>query len=143
MEVDALAATYPQHVIDRTLRRAEYLRRWRDACKSGDTTDRAAAERIVAEARRVEVGGFKVGVRSLYGWWRRYNRLGAAGQIVGVEGLVDRYGRGDDGRGEIRSPEAVAFFYDLYRAENKVAIAVCHEVTLPEARRRGWQWSDR
>ncbi len=88
-------------------------------------------------ARRVEARGFKVGVRSLYGWWRRYNRLGAAGQIVGVEGLVDRYERGDYGRGETRSPEAVAFFYDLYRTENKVAIAVCHEVTLHDTRRRG------
>ena len=63
--------------------------------------------------------------------------------LVGVEALVDRYGRGDHGRGETRSPEAVTLSYDLYRTENKVAIAVSHEVTLHEAGRRGWQWSDR
>ena len=129
---------HPQHLIDKALQRADYLRRWRDACKSGNTTDRAA-ERIVAEARRVGAGGLKLGVRSLYGWLRRYNRLGPDGKILGVEGLVDRYGS-INGRVGTRSPEATELFFSVFRTENKLSVAASHEVTLHESRRRGWQW---
>ncbi len=87
-----------------------------------------------------EPEGFRINVRSLFRWWREYNRLGDDGQIKGLAALVDRYGRDNDGPAATRSPEAQALFYDLYRTENKVGAAACHEVVRHEARRRGWTW---
>lgn len=138
----ALIVKYPAHLVERALRRNHWLQHWRKECRSGSGSDRVAAERTVIEARRVEADGFRVSVRSLYAWQRRYARLGATGRIVGVEGLIDRYGGdgGDGDGGDSRSPEAVEFFYDLYRTENKIAAAICHDVTVRESRKRGWKW---
>ena len=91
---EALIARYPQHLIDRGLRRNHWLQRWRKLCQAGGATDRDLAQRVVAEARAVEPD-FRISVRSLYQWQRRYTRLGEGGQVVGVEGLIDRYGSGD------------------------------------------------
>ena len=139
---EALSVKYPAHIVDRALRKNYWLQRWRTTCERdrGGATDRDLAEKIVAEARQAEGEGFKISVRSLYGWWRRYNRLGADGHILAVEGLIDQYhGDGGDSPGS-RSPEAVAWFYDLYHTENKMPIRTCHDVTLAEAGRRGWSW---
>lgn len=135
-----LAAKYPQHLIERGLRRRHWLQRWRDACKARNaTTDRAAAERICAEAGRVEPD-LKISVRSLARWHRAFRRLRSDGEVAGVEALVDRYGASE--AVETRSPEAVEFFHDLYRTENKVSIAACHEVTVHESKRRGFVWPE-
>ena len=131
-----LVARHPQHLIDRGLKRNHWLQRWRKECC--EVTESVAAKCVVAEARRLEPD-LKISERSLRRWNRQYNQLGTDGAIVGVAGLVDRYGATDDARPTC-SPEAVEFFFDLYRTENKVSMAACHEVTVYEARRRGWRW---
>ncbi len=83
----SLAARFPQHLIERGLRRNHWLKRWRKECATG--TDREAAERIVLEARRVEPD-FRVSVRSLFRWYREYTRLPDDGQIKGLAALVER-----------------------------------------------------
>jgi len=138
---EALLAKYPQHIVDRALKRCHWLQQWRKRCEQGDNgaTDRDLAARIVAEARAIERPDFRISVRSLYVWLRRYRQLGPDGQVRGVEGLIDQYGSGPS---EIptRSPEAVEFFYELYHVQKPVTIRTCHEVTLREARRRRWTW---
>lgn len=136
---DPLAIQHPQHVVDKAMRRNHWLKRWRDLCKSNrdpNTTERDLADRIVEEARRVETG-FKISLRSLDRWWKEYRRLGDDGQVCGVSGLVDRYGRE---REVTRAPAAVEWLYDLYRTENKLSVRTCHEVTLRESKRQGWAW---
>lgn len=131
-----LVARHPQNLVDRGLKRNHWLQRWRKECC--EATESVAAKRVVAEARRLEPD-LKISERSLRRWNRQYSRLGTDGAIAGVAGLVDRYGATDD-TAPTRSPEAVEFFNDLYRTENKVSVAACHEVTVYEARRRGWRW---
>ena len=141
---DALSATHPAHLVDRALRKNHWLQAWRSACEQArpaGVTDGDLAARIVDAARQSEQDGFAISVRSLYGWWRRYNQVGADGQIQAVAGLIDRYASGELGESSAnRSPDAVDWFYDLYHTQNKLSIRTCHEVTLCEARRRDWTW---
>ncbi len=136
-----LLAKYPEHLVNRGLRRNYWLQKWRRACESrrpGGATDRDLAGRIVAEAKRAEPG-LRISVRSLYAWWKRYQRLGDDGTVIGVEGLVDRYGSG--GRGEsTRSPEAVELFFELYHTTNRLKVTTCHDAVCREAKRNGWRW---
>ncbi|MCH7592849.1 MAG: hypothetical protein IH989_08735, partial [Planctomycetes bacterium] len=129
---EAMIAKYPQHLVDRALRRRVYLDRWRKLCRESSETEIDAAERIVAEAKRAEDASFRISVRSLARWWREFNR-------AGVEGLVDRYAA-PTGIETNRSREAVEWFYDLYHCLNKLAVQTCHEMTLREARRKRWAW---
>ncbi len=82
---EALSKRYPQHQIDQAYRRAYWLREWRTLCNSSHGTEREAAERIVAQAKRIEGEGFRVSFRTLQGWQRKYNRVEPDGQIGGVE----------------------------------------------------------
>lgn len=131
---EALAAKYPQHLIDRAWRRNHWLQQWRKACERNrdeKITDRDLAGRIVTEARRVVDDGFRISVRSLYRWR-------SAGKI---EGLIDRYaGPGRDETNGHRSPEAIEWFYSLYHTQSRHSVRVCHEVTRGESRQRGWSW---
>ena len=115
---EALSAIHPAHLVDRALRKNHWLQAWRSACEQGrpaGVTDGDLAARIVDSARQSEQDGFAISVRSLYGWWRRYNQLGPDGQILAVAGLIDRYASGELGESPAnRSPEAVEWFYDLY-----------------------------
>lgn len=134
---------YPQHIVDRALRKNLYLQRWRKACEArrvDGVTDRELAERIVADARRAEGECFKISVRSLFRWWRDYNRLESDSRLRAFEGLIDQYQAPD--RGVSRSPDATEYFFSLYRTENKLAVTVCHEHALRESARRGWTWPE-
>ena len=124
---EALIATHPAHIVERGLKRNHWLQRWRKACQTcaeRNVTDRRLAERIVAEAGRVEEPGFSISVRSLTRWWRCYNRLGDDGQIRAVEGLIDRRPAAEERNNDraTRSPEAVAYFYDLYHTQNRLSV---------------------
>lgn len=138
---EALLARHPQHIVDRALKRCHWLQQWRKLCEQGDNgaTDSDLAGRVVAQARAIERPDFRISVRSLYVWSRRYKQIGPDGQVRGVENVIDRYGSGPS---EIptRSPEAVEFFYELYHVQKPVTIRTCHEVILREARRRRWAW---
>ena len=143
---EALLAKHPQHVVTRALRRNHWLQRWRTLCerRTDSATDRQLAGQVVNEARSVEGLNFRISVRSLYQWRHRYTRLDGTGSVRsvrGVEGLIDRYGTSKEDS-PTRSPEAIACFYELYRTENKLAVALCHDVTLRQARRNGWQWPE-
>lgn len=85
---------------------------------------RGLAERIVAEAGRVEGEDFKISARSLTRWWRCYNRLGEDGQIRAVEGLIDGGPATEERNNDraTRSPESVGHFYDLYHTQNRLSV---------------------
>ena len=142
---EALIATHPAHIVERALKCNHWLQRWRKACQTcaeRNLTDRRLAERVVAEARRVEGPGFSSSVRSLTRWWRCYNRVGEDGQIRAIEGLIDRRPSAEERSNDraTRSPEAVGYFYDLYHTQNRLSVKICHGTTLREARRRDWRW---
>lgn len=132
----SLSIRYPAHLVDRALRKAHWLSVWRKACERNrdrNTTDLDLAERIVTESKTVEGKEFRISVRSLLRWHRSH-------QSQGIEGLIARYGDGDGGGSDTRTPEAVTYFYELYHTQNCLSIAVCHEVTVREAAKRGWNW---
>ena len=130
---EALCGKYPQHLVERAWKRKDVLDRWRKACLSSPKHPaRELAVKIVAEARIHGSEGFAVSVRSLYRWQHAFRKSG-------IEGLVDRYGANPAER-VTRSPEAVAWFYELYHTQTKPTITTCHEATLAEAKRRGCNW---
>jgi transposase InsO family protein len=169
----ALDVDHPPHVVDRAYRKAHWLRAWRaaiadspltlffkgqpartsdpsrglQAARTSDVlglTARAIAAQIVAEAKRLEGDDFRISVRALQLWWRAYNTLGPDGQILGVRGLIDRYGsppssKGGPGRAE-RSAEAADYFYGLYRAPARHSAKTCHAATVEAAKAHGWTW---
>ncbi len=134
---EPLIVKYPAHLVERALRRRVYLDRWRKLCRESSGTEIAAAERIVAEAKRTEAASFRISVRSLARWWREFNR-------GGVVGLIDKY-NGPAAAGvdpdAPRSQDAIDAFYELYRTENRLSVRTCHEVVLRDAKRSGWSWS--
>lgn len=152
--------------LDRAHRRARWMHEWRNriACahslsrvdgRSSDIanlrspiphlrrTDAQVAEQVVREARAAEGHNFKISPRSLRAWWSAYNRMGDDGQIMGLRGLIDRY-RGPHPAGETaaRSPEAMEFFFSLYRTGAGLKITTCHDMTVHESRSRGWSWPE-
>ncbi len=77
--------------LERGRRRAKWAAEWRKACDAqakGKRNTIALAKRTVRRAKRAEGSGFKISVRSLQGWWRRYAGLGPNGGIAGVKGLI-------------------------------------------------------
>lgn len=146
--------------LDRAHRRARWMHEWRNRLALGNSrsssvpsdisnlksprvrlTDAEIAERIVCEARAAEGPAFKISARSLRAWWSAYNRIADDGQIAGLSALVDRYrGPHPAEGGPGRSPEAVDFFYQLYRTGSGLKVTTCHDMTLCEARQRGWSW---
>ena len=144
-----LLESHPRDRVERAYRKARWLGEWRSrlAMRPAGLTDRAIAERVVADAKEVEGADFRIAERTLQKWWRDYNTLGDDGQVRGVAALVDNYGGapmlGDgDGSGDSRSPEAVAFFYSCWHTENKLGVAQCHELTRRKAEAEGWSWPD-
>ncbi len=147
-----LLQRFPMHHVQRAHKKAYYLHKWREQCSRGSETlrygsrrtDRRIAAEIVAEAKREEGDGFKISVRTLQLWKEAYDSIGDDGQMRGLEALVDRYAStapGADPRAAL-SPEAVAYFYALYRTTNRRSIVYCHELTLEESRRQGWRWAE-
>ena len=149
----SLAARHPAHLVERALRAARWMQEWRrrvDAPRVAGVTDRQLADAVVTEARKAEGAEFRISVRSLQLWWERYSAVGEGGRIAGLEALIPRYGSGGGGGGggdddgvapaSRRCPEAIAFFYEVYHTQAQHSVRVCHELTVREARRHGWQW---
>lgn len=40
-----------------------------------------------------------------------------------------------------RSPDVVAYFYSVYHCQSELSVKLCHELTVREAKQRGWAWS--
>jgi putative transposase len=137
----ALIERYPEHQVEKALQKNHWLKRWIELCQhqADGLTDRELAAKVVAEAREHD-RGFKLSVRSLYRWRSEYQKAGEHRRIRGVEALVDKH-RGP-GEPIKRSPEAIEYFYSLYRTTNKLGIAECHRWTLAEAQRQGWTWPE-
>ncbi len=141
---EALCAKYPQHHVSAAYRKAYWLQRWRTLCDSNrdaSVTERQLAEQVVRDARIVDGETFRISYSTLRTWQRAYGTLGANGAIQGVEGLI--HGCAGPGRAdgaEQRAPAAIDYFYELYHTGNKLAVAVCHEMTLSMARDAGWAW---
>ncbi|MCK4660185.1 MAG: DDE-type integrase/transposase/recombinase [Phycisphaerae bacterium] len=93
---------------------------------------------VVAEANS-EDPTLKISLRSLEAWEGNHHRKG-------FKGLIDRYGvtaitrTGTRTGGQCRSAEAVQFFYDIYRTNQRRTVRQCHELARSEARRHDWQW---
>ncbi|MEK6798003.1 MAG: DDE-type integrase/transposase/recombinase [Planctomycetota bacterium] len=144
----SLLSRHPRRHVERAHRKAQWLAEWRSRCnypREAGLTDRAVAEQIIAEARRVEGADFAISVRSLQLWSAAFDSRGVDGNPLGVAALIDQYGRREstivNGQSPIsRSAEAVAYFYSLYRTENKLSVTTCHGFTLRESSRRGWSW---
>ena len=129
----ALIEKYPQESVEAACRRHHWVMRWRKECEAGGRTNDEAAARIVNEAREVEDPEFKISVTSLYRWHASFQRSG-------LEGLVDQYcGPHKAQREPSRSSEAIEYFYESYHCKSKLSVRTCHEITLREAKRRGWQ----
>lgn len=81
--------------LQRARRRARRVVEWRKACDGqpkGKRIKGALARQIVRQAKRTEGAEFRVSVRSLQIWWRRYAALGREGGIAGLSGLIDGFG---------------------------------------------------
>jgi transposase InsO family protein len=138
----SLLARHAQHHVERAYRKARWVGHWRSMLhdvRPAGLTGAAIAARVVAEAKQVEGEDFPISVRSLYLWNASMTARDAEGAIRGVEALVPRYGDGGGGR-DVRSPEAVEFFYELYHCQSKPTVRTCHEVTLRKSRANGWTW---
>ncbi len=75
----------------RAWRRCRWVVEWRRLCNEepkGGRTRRQLAGLVVSAAKLIDGNCFKISIRSLQGWWRRYAAIGRGGGIVGVEGLI-------------------------------------------------------
>lgn len=142
---ESLLTEYPLHKVDEACRKSIWMHRWRDACKARrrtDETEAVLAERVVDDARRAEGDDFAISERSLRLWRTKYEAIGPDGQVFGLRGLID--GRGEVPAGSVspcnRSQEAIDYFYELYRTGSGLKVTTCHDMTLHEARQRGWEW---
>ncbi len=139
----SLLARFPAHHVAAAYRKAHWLSEWRKRCATpriAEQTDLSIAAQVVAEAKEVEGDGYRISVRTLQGWHAAYNAPGDDGHIAGVGALVDRYVDNCDDSGG-RSPEAVAYFRELYRTELKLSVAQCHGMVRRKAKTEGWQWA--
>jgi len=146
----------PEPYRARAQRRAELVRKWREHCgRNPRTPERQVAKRIVTEAKEQ---GMRCSVRSLQEWSRRYYTARPGGGIMGVYGLLDRYGSSsrdtgtkghrDEGADASalcpsasgRTPEAIAYLYKLYRTQQRLHVTTCHDLTAAKARESGWLW---
>lgn len=138
---ESLLAKFPAAQVERAYKKNHWLQKWRSRCyQPGGLTDRQIAAEIVDDAKRAEGDEFKIAVRSLQVWWNRYLTIASDGHISGVRGLVDRYVETQDADSGGRSPEAVAYFYELYHTESKINATICHELTRKEAIKNNWRW---
>lgn len=143
--VEALSAKFASHAVDKACRKNRWVQRWKELCDGADgrVTEAALAAKVCEEAGQHDPE-LKISVRSLSRWRRNTNAVNAGGSIRSVEALVDKHHGpgfgGGSGGGPTWSPEAIAFYYELYHTHNCLSIKVCHDVTLSESQRRGWQW---
>ena len=94
----ALLTQHPQHKVDQAYRKLRWLSEWRKLYDGGrGATEMELAERIIADAKRVEGDDFPISFRALQLWQRAYNAEGTDGQIRGVEALIDRRARSHAG----------------------------------------------
>jgi len=134
---ESLLASHPEHAVKRAYLKAHWLHRWRRACDTaapGDT-EISIARRIVAEAKRAD-DGLRISIRSLQAWHAAHRR-------GGIAALVDKYTVGSAVRTKDtvgRAQPAVDYFYSLYHTTQRLGIKLCHQYTVREARRNGWQW---
>lgn len=142
---ESLLTEYPLHKVDEACRKSIWMHRWRDACQNRrrtDETEAVLAERVVDDARRAEGDDFAISERSLRLWWSAYKAVWPDGQIRGLRGLIDRRGEVPAGSASTRnrSQEAIDYFHECYRTQHKLSIRQCHDLTLVEAERTGWDW---
>ncbi len=150
-----LQQEFPQKHYERGCKAFEFLDRWMRLCSGRDAlpdqfrlvkqrpTAAHLAKVVIAEANH-KYPGFHISVSTLKDWQRKF-------KDGGLRALIPKYsgggpGGGDgtgtsDGTNAKRSPEAIEFFYALYRTEKKMAVTQCHEYTLSEAKLRGWSWA--
>lgn len=147
-----LLERFPAHQVDLAYRKAYWLSQWDRACqrrRSGDVTQKALAEKVIAEARESESADFPISYRALQHWRRAYKKLNAEGRIDGITGLIDRRSiesskendnvtRGASGT---RSQQAIEFYYKMYHTEQRLSVRYCHELTTHESKRQGWAWA--
>ena len=141
----SLLTRYPQHQVELAYRKNHWLQEWLKGERRPGDSDRQHAERIVEEAKRVDGTGFAISFCTLQAWRTAYFRTGPDGQIVGVEGLVDRRSvaqlASEEGAAQgRRDPVAVDYFYSLYYTQSQHSVRVCHECTVAAAEREGWAW---
>lgn len=83
---------------------------------------------------------------SLRLWTATWNAIAEDGVAAGWRGLMFpmrpdvRGRRSGRGRFATRSPEAVRFFFGLYREATGQTVAACHRKTVAEANRHDWAW---
>ena len=141
----ALYAKYSKHVVDAANRKAYWLLRWRERSAAVSATRaQVLAVEVASEAKQVEGADFPISGRALQRWHRQARGIGADGQVLGVEGLIDGRSasvpRGPNKEIRGRSPEAIDFFYGIYHSQGKHTVKTCHGATLREARKQGWNW---
>jgi transposase InsO family protein len=142
----SLASRYSQRQREAANLKAKWVCRYMDERRRYGETELQCAERILAEAYRED--GLPAAPRTLQLWTKRYHTLGPDGQILGVEGLIDKRSNDQASReaeGQAtgtRSQEAIEYFYGLYRTEQALPVRTCHEMTLGEAKRQGWAWPE-
>ena len=141
----SLLTRYPQHQVELAYRKNHWLQEWLKGERRPGDSDRQHAERIIRQAKEQDGTAFAISFRTLQAWRTAYFRSGPDGQIVGVEGLVDRRSvaqlASEEGAAQgRRDPVAVDYFYSLYHTESQQSVRVCHEVTRAVAAREGWQW---
>lgn len=148
LAIKALSGEHAESHVQRAALRLKWLRVYWNECRTASRgeTKRSVAERVVAEARAAEGSSFLISRGAIETWQARYRRVDpATGKIGGVDALIDRYAerRSLSAHGvpiRNRSPEAVEFFYILYRTGQRLTVVMCHEATLHEGKGKGWKW---
>ncbi len=148
---ESLITRYPEHAVNLAYKRAAWLRRWVDACqrrRDGNLTQIELARRVVEEAKLTEGAAFGISVRSLQTWRRAYYAIAPDGAIRGIVALIDGRAAAKRPSDDAETPallgrtvDAVTYFYMLYRTRSQPSVKFCHELTVREARQRGWKWS--
>jgi transposase InsO family protein len=147
-EREALCNKYPRHKVEEAWHRAHWLAEWRKVCqppRPAGLTELDLAQRIITEAKRVNGDDYRISIRTLQKWQRRYETIGPDGKIAGVEALIDQRGvlASAAKPDPARSPEAIAYFESIINCENKFSVKTAHVHTLVEARKQGWKWPEK
>ncbi len=146
-ERESLLDRHPAHHVELAYRKAHWLHVWRDRCRRprpAGLTDRDLAIAVATEARQTEGERFRISARSLQQWRADASELGADGTVRGVEALIPRYRSRAalTSQTDTRSPDAIEWFYAIFRAGNQLSAKQCHAATLRKAAEHGWQWPD-
>jgi len=132
----SLCLRHGQEAVDVAHRRFQYVKEWESLRKvSPRANTRSLAESIVAQAKRIEGPDFSISVRTLQVWCKNYEAHGMLGLIDGRSTPV-----GDGGDSSKRTPDAVDYFYSIFHSQGKHSARTCHEATVREAAKQGWNW---